>query len=153
MASKSIYDRLRDALLDKASVYFEAPLTLVQLGSEPEPDVLVCAKPDEGADGPPCTKPLLVIEVADSSLECDLGEKAAVYAEAGVPEYWVLNLDVRALVILRKPMKMKRAYFESFALNETLRVSPEAWPEMTFEVFDFLPPAKPRFDESFQDRD
>jgi Uma2 family endonuclease len=34
---------------------------------------------------------LLVVEVADSSLEYDLAEKASVYAEAGVPEYWVVT--------------------------------------------------------------
>ena len=48
------------------------------------------------------TKPLLV-EVADSSLEVDLGEKASLYAEALVPEYWFVNLVERVLVVCRKP--------------------------------------------------
>jgi Uma2 family endonuclease len=144
MASKSIYDRLRDALSGRASVYFEAPLTAEPIDSEPEPDVLVCSNPDELAYRSARTKPLLVIEVADSSLEYDVGEKASLYAEAGVPEYWVVNLVARALVIFRKPLN--RAYRESFSLDEKARVSPEAWPEMAFDVFVFLPPAKPGSD-------
>jgi Uma2 family endonuclease len=143
-ASKSIYDRLRDALSGRASVYFEAPLTAAPIDSEPEPDVLVCSNPDELAYRSPRTEPLLVIEVADSSLEYYTGEKAALYAEAGVPEYWVVNLVARALVIFRKPLN--GAYRQSFSVDEKARVSPEAWPEMAFDVFAFLPPAKPRSD-------
>jgi Uma2 family endonuclease len=145
-ASKSIYDRLRDALSGRASVYFEAPLTAAPIDSEPEPDVLVCSNPDELAYRSPRTEPLLVIEVADSSLEYDTGEKAALYAEAGVPEYWVVNLVARALVIFRKPLK--GAYRESFSLDEKARVTPEAWPEMAFDVFAFLPEAKSRSGEA-----
>ncbi|WP_230842451.1 Uma2 family endonuclease [Gloeobacter morelensis] len=40
---------------------------------------------------------LLVVEVADSSLGFDLGAKAAAYARAGVPTYWVLDVQGRAL--------------------------------------------------------
>lgn len=64
-------------------------------------------------------------------------------------EVGILCPDER--VELGKPLN--RAYFDSFALNETLSVSPEAWPELAFDVFDFLPPAKPRFDQPFQGRD
>ncbi len=99
------YDRLRDALRGRASVYFEAPLTAVQLDSEPEPDVLVCSNPEEWAYRSPRTKPLLEIEAADSSLEFDRGEKACLYAEAGVPEYWVVNLVDRVLMVFREPLK------------------------------------------------
>ena len=91
MAAKSVYDLPRDALRGQASVYQEAPLVAEGIDSEPEPDVLVCSNPDEWAYRSRRTKPLLVIEVADSSLEYDLAEKASLYAEAGVPEYWVVN--------------------------------------------------------------
>jgi len=76
LAAKSVYDLLRDALRGRASVYQEAPLVAEGIDSEPEPDVLVCSNPDEWAYRSRRTKPLLVIEAADSSLEYDLGEKA-----------------------------------------------------------------------------
>jgi len=146
IATRSVFLQLESALRGRASVYFAAPLTADRIDSEPEPDVLVCSNPDELAYRSPRTKPLLVIEVADSSLEYDIGEKATLYAEAGVPEYWVVNLVGRSLVTFRKPLN--GAYRESFSLDEKARVTPEAWPEMSFDVFAFLPPAKPRSDEA-----
>jgi Uma2 family endonuclease len=46
---------------------------------------------------------MLVVEVSDSSAAFDLSRKAALYAEAGVPEYWVLELGRRRLVVHRQP--------------------------------------------------
>ncbi len=69
--------------------------------SEPEPDLAVVpagryrdAHPDE---------PMLVIEVANTSQALDLGAKAALYARAGVPEYWVVDLPARAVVVHLDP--------------------------------------------------
>ncbi len=147
MATRAVFLELERALRGRASVYQEAPLAADAIDSEPEPDVLVCSNPDERAYRSTRTKPVLVIEVAESSLEYDLGEKAALYAEAGVPEYWVLNLVGRTLVVFRKPLN--GAYRESFSLDEKTRVIPEAWPEMAFEVSAFLPrEAREPFDEA-----
>lgn len=74
-----------------------SPLTLGS--SEPEPDLSVIA-----IDAPRPYHPgsaTLVIEVAVSSLERDLGIKRRLYARAAVPEYWVLDLDGRRLVVHR----------------------------------------------------
>ena len=65
--------------------------------------MLVCSNPDEWAYRSQRTKPVLAIEVVDSSLEYDLGEKAGLYAVAGVPEYWVVNLIDCVLVVFREP--------------------------------------------------
>ena len=52
---------------------------------------MVCSNPDPSAYETPQTKTLPIMEVFDCSLEYDLGEKAALYADAGVQEYWVVN--------------------------------------------------------------
>ena len=44
-----------------------------------------------------------MVEVADTSAAFDLSRKAALYSLAGVPEYWVLDLGRRALVVHRQP--------------------------------------------------
>ena len=139
MTTKVVFRMLEDALRGKASVYQEAPLVAKGIDSEPEPDVLVCSNPDEWAYRSLRTKPLLVIEVADSSLQYDLGEKASLYAEAGVPEYWVVNLVERVLVVFREPEN--GSYQVRLSLDEKSRVTPEAWSELAFEVYAFLPPA------------
>jgi len=59
-------------------------------GSQPEPDVALVPMGDYRKDHPKTAH--LLIEVADSSLEVDRGEKAQLYAECGVPEYWIVNL-------------------------------------------------------------
>jgi Uma2 family endonuclease len=138
MTTKVVFRMLEDALRGRASVYQEAPLVAEGIDSEPEPDVLVCSNPDEWAYRSRRTKPLLVVEVADSSLEYDLAEKASLYAEAGVPEYWVVNLVERVLVVFRDPLK--GSYEVRLSLGETATVTPEAWPERAFEVRAFFPP-------------
>ena len=59
--------------------------------SEPEPDFLITREPDVDADGPRTAQ--LVIEISDSSLRKDRKIKRGIYAEAGVPEYWIINVS------------------------------------------------------------
>jgi len=71
--------------------------------SRPEPDVFwVVAK--RYLDSHPTGKDTwLVIEVADSSLESDLTVKTPVYAEAGIQEYWVIDVRNRCIHVMREP--------------------------------------------------
>jgi Uma2 family endonuclease len=141
LATRAVFLELERALRGRASVYFEAPLEAARIDSEPEPDVLVCSNPDEWAYRSQRTKPLLVVEVAHSSLDYDLGEKAGLYAEAGVPEYWVVDLVGRRIVVFRQPEEGSYRLRSSFGERETL--TPSAWPELTFPVSAFLPPGSP----------
>jgi Putative restriction endonuclease len=99
-------------------VYQEAPLVVAGIDSEPEPDVMVCSSPDRSANGTSRTRPLLVIEVADSSLEYDMQDKAALHADAGVPEYWVVQFGGGLLEVFRDARKS--SYHERFALEPAL---------------------------------
>lgn len=62
--------------------------------SEPEPDLAICQWSDDyyALRHPIENEVLLVIEVADSTLEYDLTVKKTLYAEAGIPEYWVVDV-------------------------------------------------------------
>ncbi|MGH9336547.1 MAG: Uma2 family endonuclease, partial [Vicinamibacteria bacterium] len=138
IAADLFCDPLQDALKGTASVYQEAPLVAERIDSEPEPDVMVCSNPDRTAYGTERTKPLLVVEVADSSLQYDLLEKAALYAEAGVPECWVVDLAERRIVVFREPEN--GTYRIRFSVEEKARITPGAWAEQCFEVSAFFPP-------------
>jgi Uma2 family endonuclease len=81
------------------SVRVASPLSLA--ASEPEPDLALIA-PETPRPFHPSTA-ALVIEVAASSLRRDLERKPAVYAGAGVPEYWVVDLSARRIVVHRDP--------------------------------------------------
>ena len=58
---------------------------------------------------------LLLIEVADTTLPLDLGEKATLYAEAGIPEYWVVDIEGRRLLAHRQPAGGGYSDVRSFA--------------------------------------
>lgn len=81
----------------------QQPITLAN--SEPEPDL--CIVRSESAryldrhPGP--ADVALVIEVADSSLPLDRNRKQTIYAAAGIPEYWIVNLDQRCVEVYREP--------------------------------------------------
>ena len=72
--------------------------------SVPEPDITVLTelKAAHQERHPRGDELLLVVEVADSSVAFDLTRKATLYARAGVPEYWVLDLNRRMLVVHRQ---------------------------------------------------
>lgn len=75
--------------------------------SEPEPDLAVVPArwtPPDGVRSHPQIAELIV-EVAASSLRRDLRIKAPIYAEAGVPLYWVIDLDVREVVVHTDPVE------------------------------------------------
>lgn len=72
--------------------------------SVPEPDIAVVAeaKPDYRTRHPRGDETVLVAEVADSSVQHDATVKRDLYARAGVPEYWVLDLTARRLIVHRR---------------------------------------------------
>jgi Uma2 family endonuclease len=73
--------------------------------SEPEPDIVVIRGTDlDFADRHPGPKDTaLVVEVADSSLRRDRGQKKRLYARARVPEYWIVNLIDRQIEVYAEP--------------------------------------------------
>lgn len=137
IATRRVFNFLVDKLQGRASVYKEDPLVLTDLDSEPEPDVLVCSNPDFEAYGTDATTPLLVVEVAHSSLPSDLGAKAFLYAEAQIPEYWVVDLVHRVLVAFREPRQ--GIYQTRSTVEPGARVAPLSWPDVQLEVESLFP--------------
>ncbi len=119
-------------LAGRASVYEEKPLRLEALDSEPEPDVAIYSNPDLSAYGTNGTEPLLVLEVADSSVSYDLTVKAELYAQGRIPEYWVVNLVHRTLVVFRDPKG--GAYGNRSTHEPGARITPVAWPDFEIEI-------------------
>ena len=92
------------AVGDRAVVSVQGPVRLDDL-SEPEPDfALLQPRPDfyRSAHAVPADV-LLLIEVADSSLNYDRAVKRALYARHGIPEFWIVNLTAGEVEICREP--------------------------------------------------
>jgi Uma2 family endonuclease len=60
--------------------------------SEPQPDIILTSEP-RGPGAIPGASVELLVEVSDSSLRFDLADKARVYAAAGIPEYWIVDVN------------------------------------------------------------
>jgi Uma2 family endonuclease len=111
--------------------------------TEPEPDlaVLVTTPLFQGAHP---TTALLVVEVADSTLDYDRGTKASLYAWAGIPDYWIVNLVDNQVEIYRDPLPDATAPFRYRYSNRTdlqppATVSPLALPHAVVALADLLP--------------
>jgi Uma2 family endonuclease len=112
--------------------------------SEPEPDVAVCAgSPRDYVAGHP-TRPVLIVEVADSSLAFDREHKGSLYARARVLDYWIVNLVDRVLEVHRDPTLSAAAPY-GWRFNTLLRlgaaevVTPLAALQSRIPVADLLP--------------
>lgn len=104
--------------------------------SEPEPDLAVVAGEPRDYLGDHPTTAVLVAEVADTSLLLDRTEKAGLYAEHGIREYWLLNVRDEALEVYRDPAD--GTYQTKTTLHRGDSITP---PEATrtIEVADVLP--------------
>jgi Uma2 family endonuclease len=108
--------------------------------SLPEPDVALLAerKPEYRKRHPRGDEVLLIVEVADSSAGLDLSRKATLYAAAGVPEYWVVDLVRRMVVVHRRPDGVLYRLVELLGVADSVGL--EGRPE-SIPVSEILPEA------------
>ncbi len=122
---------------ERASVRAHSPFAATE-DSEPEPDVAV-NPPRRYADGHPQTAHLLV-EVADSSLRKDRGIKSEIYAEAGVPEYWIVDVARGVVEVRSAPVDGHYTQLTTYGRGESIALV--AFPDLVLATDDFLPPAE-----------
>jgi Uma2 family endonuclease len=130
--SSSTADYLRQLLGSHVTVREGHPITLPN-DSEPEPDLAIVSPPLSRylAHHPYPADIFWLIEYADASLKKDLGTKKAAYAEAGIQEYWVINLRACNLTIFRHPCSSD--YETELTLTEGT-IAPLAFPEVEIAV-------------------
>lgn len=109
--------------------------------SAPIPDLAVIRgkRSDFTQNHPTAEDVLLVIENSDATVSQDRNAKAEVYAEAGIQEYWTVNLDRRRLEIYRDPNGNK--WGTNLKLTELQSISPLCAPTIILSVSEILPPA------------
>ena len=124
----------------------EAPINLRSVDKQsyrPEPDAVLLAHSFEAFTDrdPDPFEILLLIEIADTTLAFDLGEKAFKYSEAGIPEYWVVDLVNRRIVVHRDPGPERYRSILAFAEHES--VAPLAAPDHAITATALLPAPTP----------
>ena len=134
--SSSAGDYIREQLAGRAKVREEKPITLPD-DSEPEPDIAVVQ--DLGDEylmhHPYADNIFWLVEYADASLKKDLEVKSQLYAEAGILDYWVVNLKTMELVVFTEldtgSYQQQQTFTEGW-------VSPAAFAEVRFAVNQFI---------------
>jgi Uma2 family endonuclease len=121
--------------------HLRSQLSLVLRRSVPEPDLAVVPGSVDDYERAHPTTALLVIEVADSSLKQDRLSKAAIYAAAGIPEYWIVNLRDEVVEVMRDPDPARARYraVRSAARGERLELA--ALPGAVLDASALLPSA------------
>lgn len=125
------------AFSHRAVVAIQNPVRL-ERHSEPEPDVALLRPRDDDyrSAHPTPADVLLLVEVAASSLDFDRETKVSLYAEAGIPEYWIVNLVDSVVEVYREP---KDGVYRSVqALKRGDTVQPLAFPDVTLALDDLL---------------
>lgn len=142
VACRRVAEFLEDAFAGIGWVSRGEPINLTD--SDPQPDVMaVPGKFEDYADHP--TTALLVVEVADTTLDRDTSTKAEIYATAGVPEYWVVDLDGRQVWVFRDPQLLPAALGPGATYRSVTKVpaagavSPLAVPAVGVAVAELLP--------------
>jgi Uma2 family endonuclease len=136
-------DALREAFGTGWTVRAQSPIALDE-ESEPEPDIAVVPGHRRDYRGGHPSHPVLIVEVADSSLPLDRREKASLYARARIADYWIVNLVDSILEVYREPVADPDApygwhYRSTAILHAGDGVTPLAGSCSTVPVFDLLP--------------
>jgi Uma2 family endonuclease len=127
--------RLVPAVGDRALLWPQNPVRLPR-DTEPQPDI-VLLRPRADRYTQDSARPadvLLLIEVADTSYRYDRRVKLPLYARAGVPELWIVDLPHDAVEVYRRPGPQGYAFSDRVTLGG--RVAPEALPDVILTVDD-----------------
>jgi Uma2 family endonuclease len=129
---------LQNRLGNQAWIAVQDPVKLNER-SEPEPDIAVVKiDPLDYADHHPTPAEVyLIIEVADSSLKLDTEIKAKAYSQAGIKDYWVLDVVKRELIVFRNPTA--EGYQNREIITEHQNISPLDFPDLEIVVSQMLP--------------
>jgi Uma2 family endonuclease len=140
--------RLTEKALNKifASGYDIRSQMPLRLGSRdrPEPDVAVVLGDTRDYARSHPRSAILVVEISDSTLVFDQTKKQGLYARAGIPEYWIVNLRDRLLEVYRQPISIPgyplgHGYQQVLRLTETDSVTPLSEAEESVPVADLFP--------------
>src|SRR5260370_27350499 len=127
-----------------ARISVQNPVRL-DLYDEPQPDLALVRRTAAYPSGKPSvTDLLLLIEVADTSLGYDRTEKLPLYARAGVPEVWLVDLTHDVIYVYLKPDPVAGTYSVVSRRRRRAQLAPLFAPEQGLAVDAILGPGRPK---------
>jgi Uma2 family endonuclease len=123
--------------LDAVWVRVQGAIGIPGLESVPQPDLVWLAREEFYNRRPMTEHILLIVEVSDSTLRKDRGRKAKLYAQAGLRDYWVVDVQHRRIEVRRDPVGSKYQSLTTYDLGD--RIHPLAFPEVSLVVARLFP--------------
>ncbi len=120
-----------------ARVGVQGSIAIPALQSQPEPDLVWLARRDYSKRWGTPEDVLLLIEVSDSTLHKDRGIKSRLYAQAGIRDYWIVNIVDRRIEVRRDPVGSTYRSVTIYQIGEEVR--PLAFPEVALPVSRIFP--------------
>ena len=117
---------------DQVRVRIQNSIGIPELDCVPQPDVAWMRAKSYRKKRPLASDVLLLIEVSDTSLTYDRGEKAELFATAGIADYWIVNLRDECIEVHRRPKGGKYREVKRYGIGQSIR--PLAFPSVTLDV-------------------
>jgi Uma2 family endonuclease len=133
--NRSVADYLKQLLAGIAYVSESHPITLID--SEPEPDVAIVELPENiYEEHHPYPKNIYwLIEISQKTLKFDLERKSRIYASNEIPEYWVIDLINRKIIV--HTQAINKQYYQVIEHTNGI-INPQAFPNIAIEVSKLL---------------
>jgi Uma2 family endonuclease len=138
---EDLHDMLREHLGRTVAIRSQLPITVTAMQSEPEPDIVVARRTSYRKQHPAPEDVFLLIEISDSTLRRDRSVKIPLYAQAGIQDFWLVNLKDSQLEVYRQPVQFSSRKAK-YQVKEIHRggdiVAPLAFPDCQLAVADIL---------------
>lgn len=133
--NREIDEYLRELLKDRAYISQAHPITLIN--SEPEPDIAILHLPKQNyrTRHPHAEDIYWLIEVSQTTLNFDLTNKAQIYAQNGIAEYWVIDLNNKQVIVHTQPVNNQYQKVKKF---KTGSINPIAFPDLEVNLNQLL---------------
>ncbi len=120
-----------------ARIRIQCSISITALDSVPDPDITWLARKDYSRELPTPGDVLLLIEVSDTTIAKDRGPKLELYAEAGIREYWIVDINRRRLLVHRDPHGTTYGSMTTFVPGQEARTL--VFPDISLPVSRIFP--------------
>ncbi len=138
-ANAVLYELLLILLINQFLVRAQEPITL--RNSEPEPDLVILRgeRAEFAEQHPKPEHVALVVEISQVTLQRDRTQKMRIYADAGIGQYWIVNLIDQQVEVYTRPQGSEYAQKQTFGRNEALPIVIDGIDFGRIDVAEFLP--------------
>ena len=131
----SVVEYFQELLKNRVVVREAHPITLDN--SEPEPDIAIVRSPYTNYfTRHPCPQDIYwLVEISNKTLKLDLEKKPVTYARNAIPEYWVIDLVNKKLIVHTQPVNNSYSQIQTLT---TGTISPQAFPNVAIALDKLL---------------